>query len=138
MITTKRHNQIVEHKDKTINDYFKKILVLEGEIIVGHQKHLDIVAKLDEELRQARDLKSIINKLFDNTNNITANVRSCCIGGVLNLPDTVLQYTDDILGGKVIKQEGTKCLVIDVNGNVKTGLTKQKRDTKYTYKLIRE
>jgi hypothetical protein len=55
----------------------------------------------------------------------------------ITLPDTVLQYVDDILGGKVIKQEGTKCLVIDKDGNVKTGLTKQKADKGFSYKLVR-
>lgn len=53
------------------------------------------------------------------------------------LPDDVLQYTDDILGGKVIKQEGTKCLVISKDGKVTEGLTKQKADKGYSYKLIR-
>jgi hypothetical protein len=55
-----------------------------------------------------------------------------------SLPDNVLQYIDDILGGKVIKQEGNKCLVIDKKGNVKTGLTKEKVDKGYEYKLVRE
>jgi hypothetical protein len=49
-----------------------------------------------------------------------------------------LQYVDDILGGKVIKQDGTKCLVISKDGEVKTGLTKQKPDKNYNYKLVRE
>lgn len=47
-------------------------------------------------------------------------------------------YTDDILGGKVIKQEGTKCLIISKDGDVKTGLTKSKPDKGYKYKLVRE
>ena len=49
----------------------------------------------------------------------------------------MLQYTEDILGGKVIKQEGTKCIVIDKNGDVEIGLTKQKADKGYNYKLQR-
>lgn len=118
-ISKKKHNQIIEYKDKTINDYYVRIQALEGE------------------LKEARNLKSILEKMSSMT-----------IGGVgwgvsggewrtLEVPDYVLVYTDDILGGKVIKQEGNKCLVIDKDGNVKTGLTKQKVDKGYSYKLVR-
>ena len=120
MITNKRHNQIIEHKDKTINDYYAKIV------------------KLEKELEQARDLKPILEKLYP-LNEIYSSFSTVSRGRYeINLPDTVLQYTEDILGGKVIKQEGTKCLVIGKDGNVKTGLTKQKADKNYNYKLVRE
>lgn len=128
-ITLKKHKQIIEHKDQTINN-----LLTEERII------LEKIIKLEKELEQARDLKNILQK-FDNkiafaagNENHTINTSAGC---ELNLPDTVLQYTDDILGGKVIKQEGVKCLVIDQNGDVTTGLTKQKADKGFNYKLIR-
>ena len=120
-ISKKKHNQIIEHKDKTINDYFTKI------------------TKLEKELGEAKDLKTILNKF----SSITINGMDWGISGgswsavPMTIPDTVLQYTDDILGGKVIKQEGVKCLVIDSKGDVKTGLTKQKADKGYSYKLVR-
>lgn len=122
MITNKKHNQIIEHKDKTINDYLAKIL------------------KLEKELSEARDLKAILEKLYP-LHEVFGSVLNC-VNGVnggyeLRLPDEVLQYTEDILGGKVIKQEGTKCLVIEKDGTVKTGLTKQKADKGYSYKLLR-
>lgn len=121
MITNKKHNQIIEHKDKTINDYLAKIM------------------KLEQELKEAKDLKLILEKLYPLYEIIGSDsVLSFTNGGYsLNLPDTVLQYTDDILGGKVIKQEGVKCLIVEKDGTVKTGLTKQKVDKGYSYKLIR-
>lgn len=138
-ITKKKYNQIIEHKDKSINDAQAKVLKLEYQIEEGHKIHLEIVAKLKEELKEAKDLKAILEKLYP-LHDLYGGSFSISSGGncTLNLPDTVLQYADDILGGKVIKQEGNKCLVIDKVGNVKTGLTKQKVDKGFDYKLIRE
>jgi hypothetical protein len=112
-ISKKKHNQIIEHKDKSINDSQAKVI------------------KLEQELKEARDLKSILEKLYP-LHDFVNGIGSVNISGgySLNLPDTVLQYTEDIL-------EGTKCIVIEADGTVKTGLTKQKRDTGFTYKLIR-
>lgn len=94
--------------------------------------------RLEKELAEAKNLKSILEKITSMTiNGLDFSATGGCFTSGYNLPDTVLQYTDDILGGKVIKQEGTKCLVIDKNGDVKIGLTKQKADKGYRYKLIR-
>jgi hypothetical protein len=55
------------------------------------------------------------------------------------MPDDVVRIVDDVLGGKVMKHEATtKCLIVDKQGNVKTGMTKQKADKGYSYKLVRE
>lgn len=123
-ITKKKHNQIIEHKDKTINDYYAKIV------------------KLENELEQSMDLKNLLEKFGDNLGILLASGSYIMTASgndwKLNLPDNVLVYEEDILGGKVIKQEGTKCLMVDKDGNVKTGLTKQKADKGYNYKLVRE
>jgi len=99
------------------------------------EKHKSLIA----ELQEAKDLGTILNRFSSLTINGTGFAAS---GGSwaaeLVLPDTVLQYTEDILGGKVIKQEGTRCLVIGKDGTAKTGLTKEKADKGYDYKLIRE
>ena len=115
-----------------------------------NKTHNRIIAELKEEyeekhksltaqLKEAKDLKTILDRLSSLTINGTGFTMS---GGNWNtelvLPDTVLQYVDDILGGKVIKQEGTKCLVIGKDGTVETGLTKEKADKGYTYKLLRD
>jgi len=117
MITTKRHNLII--KDM-------------------RERWEQRIEELKEELRQAKDLKLILEKLYPLWN-IEGSAMSFKNGGwSINLSDDVLQYTEDILGGKVIKQEGVKCLIISKDGSVKTGLTKSKTDKGYSYKLIRE
>lgn len=110
------------------------------------------IADLKNQLRDAKDLKNVLEIMASKTG-IPApdtkggyfyaidngfGVSSTSFSTHIKLPDTVLQYTDDILGGKVIKQEGNKCLVIAKDGTVKTGLTKAKVDKGYTYKLVRE
>lgn len=111
-ITKKQHNKIV-------NDYYLKIL------------------KLEKELAEAKDLKSILEKMSDLTVKNDNFMRMSGLSEIV-LPDNVLVYEKDILGGKVIKQEATKCLIISEDGKVTEGLTAQKPDKNYTYKLIRE
>lgn len=137
-ITKKKHNQIIKDKDYTISCCLKEVNSLKSDIEKGHTAHLEIVAGLKKELEEARNLKLIIEKLYP-LYSIEGSIFTSSNGSwSLNLPDDVLRYTDDILGGKVIKQEGTKCLMVDKDGNVKTGLTKQKADKGYNYKLVRE
>jgi len=122
MITNKTHKRIIENKDKTISDYLEKIL------------------KLEQEIREAKDLKTILEKLSSSslTADFTLGYSSGYSSRSIELPDNVLVHVDDLLGGKVIKQEGNKCLVIEKDGTVKTGLTKEKMDKGYSYKLLRK
>lgn len=94
------------------------------------------IESLKKDLSHARDLRAILEKLYP----IKLFANGLVFDGSceLRLPDNVLVYTEDLLGGKVIKQEGNKAIVIDKEGNVKTGLAKQKRDKGYAYKLVRE
>jgi len=71
--------------------------------------------------------------------NSSINGISVLSGGTFEykLPSNVAVYEKDILGGEVIKQEATKCLIVDTEGNIKTGITKQAPDKGYKYKLIR-
>lgn len=117
MISNKRHNQIVE----------------------------DLKKHYEKELQQARDLTSIIknqvtlgDKILTLTNSSFLRLDSTGSSYELNFPDNVLVYVADLLGGKVIKQEGTKCIVIEQDGSVKTGLTKSAADKGFNYKLIRK
>ena len=111
-ITKKKHKQIVEDLIST---------------------NKDLSNKLDE----ARNLKAILEKLTPEGGYVLVNNfwNTAIASG---LPDSIAHYVDDILGGHVIKQEGTKCLVVDKQGAVRSGLTKQKPDEGYNYKLIRE
>jgi len=133
MITTKKHNEIVNKMEVTVVKYHSKIEELE----ISLHESMKREAELKEDLKNAKDLKEILGKVGSlfGSEFLMANGSA---GYALNLPDTVLQYTEDILGGKVIKQEGNKCLIIDKEGKVKTGLTKEKVDKGYSYKLIRE
>lgn len=96
--------------------------------------------KLQKELNEARCLKAILEKLEGKVSFYSGKGILAYLDGdaKIELPDDVLRYVDDILGGKVVKQEGNKCIVIDKDGNVKTGLTKKKVDKGYAYKLVRE
>ncbi len=98
------------------------------------------VKKLKEELKQARNLNGILEKMTKVSFNDSGLLFSSSFSGFIDdrLSDNVAIYVDDILGGKVIKQEGNKCFVIDKNGSLKEGLTKQKVDKGFSYKLIRE
>lgn len=123
MKTEKQHKKIVDEVHKLNLDYLKQIETLKIE------------------LKEARDLSKVIEKLTGYTTDILDKLGTYATAGSsyisANLPDNVLVYVDDILGGKVIKQEGNKCLVIEKDGSVKTGLTKQSNDKGYAYKLVR-
>jgi hypothetical protein len=137
ILTNKEYENIANH------------LVKGGKAITECEKLLNEVDNLNsqvvtlkKELAEAKDLKAILEKLYP-LNEFVSNCKSVLGSSVrggyeLSLPDNVLVYVDDILGGKVIKQEGTKALIISKNGEVKTGLTKQKPDKGYSYKLVRE
>lgn len=121
----------------------------EKELEIVKQQHT--IAELTHELEQSKQLKNVLEILASKTGlpapkfgdncisvDYASGVSMSAISHHTVLPDNVLQYVDDILGGKVIKQDGNKCLVIAKDGTVKTGLTKAKTDKGYTYKLVRE
>lgn len=100
------------------------------------------IADLKQEVRNAKDLRLILEKLYP------LQAKFDCGSGKLgavgaphfSISDDIAQYVTDLLvsGGKVIKQEATKAIVISKEGEVKTGLTREKPDEGYTYKLVRE
>lgn len=121
MITTKKHNKIISELKE---EYAKK--------------H----AQLTQELKEAKDLKEILQKM----SSLTINGNTWGVTGgswnistaKLELNDTIAQYVDDYFGGKVIKQEATKVIEITSDGKMVDGYTKQKPDDGYKYKLIRK
>lgn len=124
-IRTKTHKKILESIEKTNRDVAKRY----GEIIED----------LREKLEEAKDLKSILESLTNKYVNFSSGF--AYLNGFNNnvaLPDNVATYEADILGGKVIKQEATKCIIIKKDGSITEGITKQKPDKGYTYKLVRE
>ena len=123
-ITKRKHEQIIEHKDKSINDAQKRVLDLE------------------KELRQAKDLKAILEDI-NNRNSVVTTGEGLTIteglaGTSVTLDDSVAVYVKDMLGGKkVIKQEAVRCYKLSEDGSVEKGYTKKKADKGYNYKLIR-
>jgi hypothetical protein len=99
---------------------------------------IERIKELECQLEESRNLKAILDRMSKLT--IDGKGFSVTDGSwrTANLPDNVLVYVDDILGGKVIKQEGIKCIVIKSDGTVQEGLTSRERDPKYNYKLVRE
>ena len=129
MKTEKQHLKVVSELRKSLTEEYAN----------KHKSLSEEVSSLKEDLKQAKDLSKILDKF----SSLTIDGKGfASVSGSWNteirLPDSVLQYVDDILGGNVIKQEGNKCIVIDENGIVKTGLTKQDKDKGFNYKLVRE
>ena len=120
MITNKTHKRILEENVK----YYKAE-----------------IKDLEERLKKAENLELILQKLYPLTtfnDCISFTDSGGYMKGELILPDSVLQYVDDLFGGKVIKQEGIKAIKIEKDGTIKTGLTKQKADENRVYKLVQE
>ena len=123
MITNRKHQNIVTELSFKLS---KKELEIE---------------QLKVQLAHARDLKAIVEKIAQvkiGSDSLLYSDGTTISTGWGEMPDNVLVYVDDILGGQVIKQEANKCLVIDFDGNVEEGLTKDKVDKGYNYKLVRK
>ena len=96
------------------------------------------IQKLEEELEKAKDFKSILTKLSEKDYSFMGTGFNVTGGGSISFTEDVAIYVDDLLGGKVIKQEGTPCIRINSRGKVKEGLTKEKADEGFSYKLVRD
>jgi hypothetical protein len=115
-------------KNKTYKELIDKITNLE-------LRCYEYSAKLEK----AENLKDILDKMTSMTINGIGFANAMGSWNLnMDLPDNVAQYVEDMLGGKVIKQEANKVIKIDQQGNVTTGLTKQAKDKGFSYKLIRE
>jgi hypothetical protein len=107
-------------------------------ILEENVKHYKAEIKdLEERLKKAENLESILNKFTSLFTTRGQFLKMDYTSGELILPDDILRYVDDLFGGKVIKQEGIKAIKIEKDGTIKTGLTKDKADEGYIYKLIR-
>lgn len=112
-------------------------------------KHEKIVAELKQRITQAEDLHKLLENIIDKTgiptppkNWVSGASLSVLKDGILgwtgySLPDNVAQYVDDYFGGKVIKQEATKVVILEKDGERKEAFTKQKPDKGFSYKLVR-
>jgi dihydrodipicolinate synthase/N-acetylneuraminate lyase len=122
-VTKKYHNQVIEHKDKSINDSQARVL------------------KLEQELKEARDLKNVLEKVTDKMDfygKSIAGFDGLICGGELILPQQYAKFVDDYFGGKVIEQTANKVVIIGKDGTVRYAKTAKPNDKGYGYKLIRE
>ena len=102
------------------------------------QESKETVAQLREQLRQARNLDAILNKLGTFYTDANSVLRFSASGGAtFTLPESVAQYVPDFFGGIVLKQEATKVIEISPDGDVKTGLTKRAPDDGFSHILVR-
>ena len=116
--------------------------------MISNKKHLAHIAilekkitRLESELANASNLKAILDKMSSITFNgsfIHSDLSGSILSSEIILPNDVARYVDDILGGTVVKQEANKCIVIELDGTVKTGLTKQAVDKNFSYNLVRK
>ena len=109
--------------------------ILDSEIEKSRVFYDKIIKDLQERLKKAENLESVLSKFSSIFGD--GDLKFSYSMGTINLGDDVLVYVDDLFGGKVIKQEGIPAIKIETNGVVRTGITKQKADKGYSYKLVR-
>lgn len=115
-------NSLIEH----LTNEFEKVAF-------NKQYYLNKISSLECELTRAQDLKSILSIN-------TGAIRTYLVKIENQERDKSNNdlHVEDILGGIVLKSKANKCIVIDREGEVMIGLTKEKVDKNYNYKLIRE
>ena len=97
---------------------------------------------LKERLSKAETLERVLDKIWATVecHSITLNGKFTDVGSLnidkINGGEPAI-YVDDVFGGKVIKQEATKLIIIRDEGTIIEGYTKEKPDNGYKYKVIR-
>ena len=107
MITTKNHNRIIEHKDKTIN----RIIEHKDKTI---NDYLQKILKLEQELKEARDL----HKILDKFSSLTIGGTGFAVSGGNWSNELVLPDTMDI--NKLMEIEGFKSIARSRNSRTYT------------------
>ena len=108
-----------------------------------HNKLVQRYVDQTEEYRQALYRKDKMVEIVDLLATRTAELTDCYTslqheGGSADvidlLDDTVARFVPDVLlGGQVIKQEGTPVTILDENGKATYGLTKEKPTNKQRF-----
>lgn len=124
-ITKKKHREILRQK-------------VESEISRARADYQALVESITQQLREARDLKAVLEKLAGIGVSTSSVLAANCGGYEIVMPDDVARYVPDHFGGRVIKQEATKVIEISPDGSVKTGLTKRPPDPGFNYILNRK
>lgn len=125
-ISKKKHDIIVADLMKRI-DLHKQY----DEMRKDNQKNNEKLIEILEALNAGR-------KDFLTADSIHGLAVACGGGYEITLPDNVPVYVEDVLGGKVIKQEATPVTILDEKGKATYGYTKDKADKGRAYKLIQK
>lgn len=118
-ITKYRHNKIVDHYQKTIDD-LREALWRKEKFEKITEKLVDITAKINP-------------KAFnqDGSYSLTGDggwITAGSIDVMASLDDSVPRYVEDYFGGRCIKQEAYPVTILDENGKATYALTATKPD----------
>jgi len=134
-------NQNKRFKEELENQ-FERFHLLQVENVELRQK----IEELSNKLEKAEDLKAILLSFKEQQDNFIVSAGSgitlfdlhSSIQSEINtwaLDKNVAVYVDDLFGGKVIKQEAHKAILIKANGTVLEGLTKEPKTKVFSYTL---
>ncbi len=118
-------------------------------MFITRKEHDRIVAEKDREiecLRRDNKLGYLLESFEKRLDTCTADMSNCIQfanahfgNATLTLPDEYPVYVPDHFGGKVIKQESTKVVILDEEGNATYAVTgKHSADKGYKYLLVRK
>lgn len=129
-ISKKKHKEIIitcmKDQANEVAEYKKRILALE------------------DALKEAKDFKDLFNKVAIKFNDciMVNDVNNCFVsienGFELKLPENVPVYVEDMLGGKVIRQESIPVTKLDKKGKATYGYTKAEPTKGREYLLIQD
>lgn len=129
LITKKKHDEIVAA--------LKAELETQKEWTQEMKRQRDCAMQLGEVLQKLTGKVELSCKAFSGIHISGGSLACEAINGI-QIGENLAQYVDDFFGGKVIKQEATKVIQISKDGEVSTGLTRQKPDDGFTYILRRQ
>jgi len=99
------------------------------------QRYVDQTEEYRQALYRKDKMVEIVDLLATRTAELTNSFAGMGSANVMdNLDDTVARFVPDVLlGGQVIKQEGTPVTILDENGKATYGLTKEKPTNKQRF-----
>lgn len=118
-------------------------------MFISRKEHERIVAEKDREISSLKDgvkLSLVLQRLVEKTEKQEKDWTTFCDAtttlkwGALeeSLSDAIPRYVDDYYGGKVIKQEATKVVILDDNGDATYAVTRKAADRGRKYLLVQK
>lgn len=115
-------------------------------MFISKKAHNKIVDQLYRELGEAKDLQVLLKEIVNKTGiPIPPSVKGGHMfldseggWGSTYFPDDVAVFVEDYFGGSVIKQEATKVVVLNEDGEASYYLTSKSPDKGRKYLLVQE